>query len=121
MKLLGIVIVGLPAIFDEASGDVYLSVRGASVRMQTVAMNLLIIDQALHAFQPVVKEYLLHDVSATAWELWAFEESWELYLQVIIAMPPTHIMPESAGGVFSSTQSNLSRWFSGHGSSSVLS
>jgi hypothetical protein len=52
--LLGIVIVGLSAILDEASGDVYSSVHGAFARMQVVAMGFLTSAQGLQAFQTVV-------------------------------------------------------------------
>jgi hypothetical protein len=56
MMLLEIVIVGLSAILDEASGDVYSSVRGIFVRMQVVVIGFLIFAQGLQAFQTVVEE-----------------------------------------------------------------
>jgi hypothetical protein len=43
VRLLGIIMVGLSTTPEEASGDVYSSIRGASIRMQTVAVGLLII------------------------------------------------------------------------------
>jgi hypothetical protein len=48
--------------------------------MQIVAVGLLIISQALQAFQTVVEEHFLHDILATASELCAFEGFWGLYL-----------------------------------------
>jgi hypothetical protein len=56
VKLLGIVIVGLSAILDEASGDISSSVRGAFVRMQVVAMGFLIIAQGIQMFHTVLEE-----------------------------------------------------------------
>jgi hypothetical protein len=72
--------------------------------MQIVAIGLFIIAQALQVFQTAVEEPLLHDVSATASELCAFQGFWGLYLQVFIAMPLANIIPESAGeGLFEHT------------------
>jgi hypothetical protein len=72
--------------------------------MQIAAMGFLFIAQALQAFQTVVDEHLLHDVSATASEVCAFEGFWGLHLQVFIAMPLANILPETAGeGLFEHT------------------
>jgi hypothetical protein len=62
----------------RALGDVCSSVRRASGGMQIAAVGFLIIAQALQAFQTVVEEHLLHDVSAS--EVCAFEGFWGLYL-----------------------------------------
>jgi drug/metabolite transporter (DMT)-like permease len=72
VTVLGIVIVRLSAILDEASGDIYSSVRLAFIRIQIVAMGVLVTAQAPKAFQTVVEEHLLHDLSATSSELCAF-------------------------------------------------
>jgi hypothetical protein len=56
MTLLGIAIVGLSAILDEASSDIYSSVRRAFVKMQIIAMDFLIIVHAFQAFKTIVKE-----------------------------------------------------------------
>jgi hypothetical protein len=100
VKLLAIVIIRLSAILDEASGDVYSRVRGAFIRMQIVAMGLLIIAQAFQVFQIVIEEHVLRDISAAASELCAFEGFWGLYLQVFVAMLLTNIIQESAGEGF---------------------
>jgi hypothetical protein len=80
--------------------------------MQIIAMGFLIIAQALQAFQTVVEEHLLHNISAIASELCAFEGFWGLYLQVFIAMPLANVVPESAGdGLFEHTIESLQMIF----------
>jgi hypothetical protein len=72
--------------------------------MQIAAMGFLIITQALQAFQTVVEEHLLHGLSATASEVYAFEGFWGLHLQIFIAMPLANILRETAGeGLFEHT------------------
>ena len=65
--------------------------------MQVIAMVLIVIAQALQAFQTIVEEQLLHDVDATENEIVSFEGLWGLYLSTFIAIPVAQSIPESAG------------------------
>jgi hypothetical protein len=69
--------------------------------MRVLLMFLVIIAQGLQGFQIIVEERLLHDVDATASELVGFEGLWGLYLQTLITVPLSNILPEEAGeGLF---------------------
>jgi hypothetical protein len=99
VTIVGITVVGLSAILNGS--DDGSSIQNASVGMKTLAMGLIIIAQALQAFQTIVEEQLLHDVDARESEVVAFEGFWGLFLQTFIAMPLANILPEDAGeGIF---------------------
>jgi drug/metabolite transporter (DMT)-like permease len=94
--LVGVTIVGVSALLrGDAGAD--SSIANAPKGMKILAMGLMVIGQALQAFQTVVEEELLHDIDATESEVVAFEGLWGLYFTTFLAMPLADILPESWG------------------------
>jgi drug/metabolite transporter (DMT)-like permease len=94
--LVGVTIVGVSALLrGDAGAD--SSIANAPKGMKILAMGLMVIGQALQAFQTVVEEELLHDIDATESEVVAFEGLWGLYFTTFLAMPLAGILPESWG------------------------
>ncbi|EAY18335.1 hypothetical protein TVAG_254470 [Trichomonas vaginalis G3] len=94
--ILGITIVGLSAVLGKSNSSTN-SASKVPAGMQVIAMVLIVIAQALQAFQTIVEEQLLHDVDATENEIVSFEGLWGLYLSTFLAIPVAQIIPESAG------------------------
>ena len=98
--IVGICLVGLSAILGKSESD-ESSASHVSTGMQLLAMCLVIIAQALQAFQTIVEEEMLHDVDATENEIVSFEGIWGLFFSTFIALPIANILPEDAGeGIF---------------------
>lgn len=93
--IIGITIVGISSIFNGS--DASANLQDVSVKMQCLAMFLIIVAQGLQAFQTIIEEELLHDVNATESEIVSYEGLWGLYLCTLIAMPIANITPENAG------------------------
>lgn len=93
--ILGITLVGVSAILGK--GESNASTAHVSTGMQILAMCLVVIAQALQAFQTVIEEQLLHDVDATENEIVSFEGLWGLYFSTFFTIPIAQILPESLG------------------------
>lgn len=88
--VVGITIVGTSAIF---SGTKMTSSKG----MMILSMGLVIIAQALQAFQTIIEEELLHDVDATESEIVSYEGLWGFFFSTFITLPLANIVPEGWG------------------------
>ncbi|KAH0795993.1 putative integral membrane protein [Histomonas meleagridis] len=92
--IVGITIVGLSSILSETKAV------ESSTGMKLLAMLLIVIAQALQAFQTIVEEELLHDVDATESEVVSYEGIWGLFFSTFITMPIANILPESVSGIY---------------------
>lgn len=93
----GIIIVGVSALFQDNK-------MSASKGMMILSMGLVLLGQALQAFQTIIEEELLHDVDATDSEVVAYEGLWGLYFSIFITLPLAQIVPETWGeGIYENT------------------
>jgi drug/metabolite transporter (DMT)-like permease len=98
--IIGICFVGLSAVLGKSEND-RSSVAHVSTGTQIFAMFLVVIAQALQAFQTIVEEEMLHDVDATENEIVSYEGIWGFFFSTFIALPIANIVPEDAGeGLF---------------------
>ncbi|OHT15416.1 hypothetical protein TRFO_42523 [Tritrichomonas foetus] len=98
ITVLGLVIIGVSSLVATKKG---VGNSGSSVILQIISFVLILVAQALQAFQCILEEEFLHDIDATESEIVAYEGVWGLFITSFIMMPLANIIPESWGeGLF---------------------